>query len=138
MMQTPNKQASMLPMSASEIRTLLRMIDMTYLQGLSGSGHYVQDCQATMSPMLHNQQLASNATTLQQLNGLTQNQMGLGQLQQLNGQLSQIPQQSFPPQNQMIKNPPPTNYVCHKCNIMGHWIQECPLNTQQQQDYTKP
>jgi len=37
------------------------------------------------------------------------------------------------------KNPPPANYVCHKCNIMGHWIQECPLNTQGPiQDYTKP
>ena len=36
------------------------------------------------------------------------------------------------------KNPPPANYVCHKCNVVGHWIQECPLNTQQQQDYTKP
>ena len=34
MMQQPNKQASMLAMSAAEIRTLLRMIDMTYLQGL--------------------------------------------------------------------------------------------------------
>ena len=32
-LQSPNKQ-SMLAMSAAEIRTLLRMIDMTYLQGL--------------------------------------------------------------------------------------------------------
>jgi len=35
-------------------------------------------------------------------------------------------------------NPPPSNYVCHKCNVMGHWIQECPLNVQQQTDYSKP
>ena len=34
MMSQPNKQAQMLAMSAAEIRTLLRMIDMTYLQGL--------------------------------------------------------------------------------------------------------
>lgn len=38
----------------------------------------------------------------------------------------------------MHKNPPPANYVCHKCNIGGHWIQECPLNTQSQPDYNQP
>ncbi|ETO13133.1 hypothetical protein RFI_24243 [Reticulomyxa filosa] len=42
---------------------------------------------------------------------------------------------------------PPSNYICHKCNIpghyvhdcpnvIGHWIQDCPLGNQQ--DYTKP
>jgi len=36
------------------------------------------------------------------------------------------------------KNPPPANYVCHKCNIGGHWIQECPLNNQSQPDYNQP
>merc|ERR1712130_156335 len=62
--------------------------------------------------------------------------MGL-QAQQLNGALSANHSLHSSP-NSSIKNPPPNNYVCHKCNIMGHWIQECPLNTQQQQDYTKP
>ena len=23
---------------------------------------------------------------------------------------------------------PPSNYVCHKCNIPGHWIQNCPTS----------
>eukprot|EP01084_Bolivina_argentea_P097985 176127_1 len=25
---------------------------------------------------------------------------------------------------------PPTGYICHKCGISGHWIQECTSNTQ--------
>eukprot|EP01083_Nonionella_stella_P273769 928964_1 len=95
--------------------------------GSAASGQ--SDCQATTSPML---QLTSKneyscATTLQQLNASTHNQIGLGGSQQLNDS-SQIPQQSSPPQNP-IKNAPPANYVCHNCNVMGHWIHKCPLTT---------
>eukprot|EP01083_Nonionella_stella_P273770 928965_1 len=95
--------------------------------GSAASGQ--SDCQATTSPML---QLTSKneyscATTLQQVNASTGNQMGVVGSRQLNGS-SQIPQQSSPPQNP-IKNAPPANYVCHNCNVMGHWIHKCPLTT---------
>jgi len=175
-MQSPNKQ-SMLPMTASEIRTLLRMIDMTYLQGLSGSGHYVQEQAMApgMNGLLHNplsQQNQAQALSQQlglqglgALNGLNpsaaaaaammanpqamnlQNLQGLQQLQSLQG-LSQASAMNgmagmggaamSTGNSGAPSNPPPSNYVCHKCNVMGHWIQECPLNTQQQQDYSKP
>ena len=126
-------------------------------------GHYVQDCTGAataMTPMLHNpSQLqsalnAQNATTLQQLGANGMNGMGslnglssnpsLNGLQQLNQTIQQQQQHSMSSMGGMnggqssSKNPPPANYVCHKCNVVGHWIQECPLNTQQQQDYTKP
>jgi hypothetical protein len=26
------------------------------------------------------------------------------------------------------RGPPPPGYVCHRCGIKGHWIQECPTN----------
>mmetsp|Transcript_38823 Transcript_38823/g.61954 ORF Transcript_38823/g.61954 Transcript_38823/m.61954 type:complete len:237 (-) Transcript_38823:319-1029(-) len=151
-MQQPNKQASMLPMSQSEIRTLLRMIDMTYLQGLSGSGHYVQDCAgaASMTPMLHNPSQLTNALT----QNPTLQQLSNGTLQQLQSSTNNANMNGMNGMNGLggmgmqmgmgmhggagNKNPPPVNYVCHKCNVVGHWIQECPLNTQQQQDYTKP
>ena len=123
-------------------------------------GHYVQDCTnaAMTTPMLQNNHLQSALTTpnaaLQQLgnlNGLGTNP-SLNGLQQLNQQIQQQQQQShglgglggghglngLNGNNNSNKNPPPANYVCHKCNVVGHWIQECPLNTQQQQDYTKP
>ena len=88
-----------------------------------------------MTPMLQHPSGLTNAlnpnTTLQQLSAG-------GALQQLsaNGQLQTNGLNTNSAQN--TKNPPPANYVCHKCNVVGHWIQECPLNTQQQQDYTKP
>ncbi|KAJ1676146.1 Retinoblastoma-binding protein, partial [Spiromyces aspiralis] len=31
------------------------------------------------------------------------------------------------PENQ---GPPPPNYVCHRCGVAGHWIYECPTQTQ--------
>lgn len=179
-LQSPNKQ-SMLAMSAAEIRTLLRMIDMTYLQGLSGSGHYVPDVGAnTVSPMLHNQaalqqQLGQMGQSqlqqfgLQGLQGLATNPASIGlagaasmglagaatmqsALGAMGGGLAGAATPNHYSNSNMGgggggggggrhesgKNPPPANYVCHKCNIGGHWIQECPLNTQSQPDYNQP
>lgn len=34
--------------------------------------------------------------------------------------------QSFSYQN--FTNAPPSNYVCRRCRVPGHWIQKCPLN----------
>lgn len=42
-------------------------------------------------------------------------------------------------QMQMIgfqNKPPPANYICHKCNIAGHWRLQCPKNDNV--DYGQP
>merc|ERR1712228_970076 len=94
--------------------------------------------------MGHQFQAQQQQQLQQQLSGFgagsMQQQLQQLQQQQLlsNGALSASHSLHSSSPNSSIKNPPPNNYVCHKCNIMGHWIQECPLNTQQQQDYTKP
>ena len=28
----------------------------------------------------------------------------------------------------LVKQPPPSNYVCHRCGLKGHWIKFCPTN----------
>ncbi|KAJ2310578.1 hypothetical protein H4R23_004485 [Coemansia sp. Cherry 401B] len=31
------------------------------------------------------------------------------------------------------RQPPPLDYVCHSCNLPGHWAQDCPINRQKRQ-----
>jgi len=116
--QHSKNSQSIIQLSLNEIRTLQKMIAMTYLQGLSGSGVLPSIQQDMRSPM--NMKSSGNTST--------------------------------PPSNYVchkcnipghyvqdcpnVSRGPPQNYLCRKCNISGHWIQECPLGNQQ--DYSKP
>jgi len=109
---------SIIQLSLNEIRTLKKMIDMTYWQGLSGS---------SVLPSIQPERNSS--------------------LSMKSGNIA------TPPTNYIChkcnipghyvhdcpnvggKGNPPSNYLCYKCNISGHWIQDCPLGNQQ--DYSK-
>lgn len=112
---TQSKQMSaMLSMSISEIRTLLRMIDMTYLQGLSSSNQNVLPAISTPDIPQHMQQNGQRGGS-DNGNFNQQNNRGMGG--QSNGSM-----------NNNSGRQPPSNYVCFKCGIRGHFFNECPTN----------
>jgi len=110
---------SIIQLSLNEIRTLQKMIDMTYLQGLSGSGGFSSVQNSKNSSM----GLKSSNTAMPPSNYVCHKCDIPGHY------VHDCP-------NVIGKGPPPSNYLCYKCNIPGHWIQECPLGNQQ--DYSKP
>jgi len=119
---THSKNAqSIIQFSWNEISSLQRMIDMTYLQGLSGSGVLPSIPQNMTSSM---NMKSGNNTTLP--SNYICHKCGI------QGHFVQ----DCP--NVIGKGPPPDNYVCHKCNIQGHWIQECPLGNQQENSKPPP
>jgi len=113
-------QQSLLQMSSAEILTLLKMIDMTYLQGLSGSG---------VLPALSSHEVSVSTTNGKQPPGTY-----VCRKCHIPGHFIQNCPNSNGTTVQKNQNGPPLNYVCRKCNIGGHWIQDCPMN---QQDYNK-
>jgi len=110
---------SIIQLSLNEIRTLQKMIDMTYLQGLSGSGS-LPSIQQDVNSSIGMKSSKNNATPP---SNYMCHKCGIQ-----GHYVHDCP-------NVMDKGPPPINYLCHKCNIQGHWIQECPLGNQQ--DYSK-
>jgi len=110
-----NKNAqSIIHLSLNEIRTLQKMIEMTYLQGISGS--------SGISSFQQNVSSSSSSGNTPPNNYLC-HKCGIS-----GHYVHDCP-------NVIGKGSPPTNYVCHKCNLQGHWIKECPLGSQP--DYGK-
>lgn len=115
----PNRNSAMFPISVNEIQTLLRMIDMTYVQGLSGCA-IPQQTPQTLAMRGFNQ---SN-------NRPPPPNYVCHKCHVPGHYIQDCPMQ-------ISINRPPANYVCKKCNTPGHWIQECPLKTNAKHDYTK-
>jgi len=114
-------------LSLNETRTLQKMIDMTYLQGLrlqtpSSSGVF---------PSMQNEQEMrwSNGTKSGGNTGTPPSDYVCHKCGVEGHYVHDCP-------NVIGKGSPPGNYVCRKCNIQGHWIEECPLGNQQ--DNNKP
>jgi len=122
MLNNPKQeQISLLQMSISEILTLLKMIDMTYLQGLSGTG---------VLQGLSSHEVSSTS------NGKHPPSNYVCRKCHIPGHFIQDCPNSSGFTHQKNQNGPPLNYVCRKCHIGGHWIQDCTMN--QQQDFSKP
>jgi len=111
---------SIIQLSLNEIRTLQKMIDMTYLQGLNGSDvlpTIQTDMQSPMDMKTSGNDSSPPSTYICHKCRIPGHYI-----------------QDCP--NVSGRGQPPENYLCRKCNIPGHWIQECPLGNQQ--DYGKP
>jgi len=155
---------SILQVSLSEIQTLLKMIDMTYLQGLSGSNALRTLSSREMPMVNNNKQPPSNYVCrrchvpghfIQDCpNGNTNDDNSMRM-----GTSIQSKNQSVPPPNYVCRKcniqghwiqdcrngqkydfgkPPPNNYVCHRCGIQGHWINNCPTNNNPSFDDNNP
>jgi len=117
--QHSKNSQSIVQLSLNEIRTLQKMIDMTYLQGLSGSS-VLPSLQHEMNPSMGTRSGGNNANPP---SNYVCHKCGIP-----GHYVHDCP-------NVIGRGPPPENYLCHKCKIQGHWIQDCPLGNQP--DYSK-
>jgi len=136
LMGKPN-QTALLQISIAEIRTLLKMIDMTYLQGLSGSG---------VLPSLSTPEISTNNGGKQPMGNyicrkchipghFIQDCPNVGNNNNNNNSNNNNFNNNYNGmQNKRQQNVPPMDYVCRKCQTRGHWIQDC---TASQQDFNK-
>jgi len=113
-----NGSQYIIQLNVNEIRTLQRMIEMTYYQGFSNSG-MVQSMQQNLNTSSIGMKSSSGGSTP---SNYVCHKCG-------------IPGHYVQDCPNVTGKLPPDNYLCHKCNIKGHWIQDCPLANQQ--DYSK-
>jgi len=109
-------------LSLNETRTLQKMVEMTYLQGLCGTGY----------PSIQQKEQGMKSSSVKSYGNSPPSNYVCHKCGVEGHYVYDCP-------NVIGKGPPPENYVCRKCNIQGHWIDECPLGNQQgYKDYSKP